>query len=102
MRQIEQVVSEDRLTLEQVETIAAEAATQCYDHSFRPALRDRHLGSDRVVLVQNARSVTYRDAGHLTRVGENGSPGDRAWAWRQKAREARVIQGQDLVFCGFR
>ena len=98
MRQIEQVVVEDRLALEQVEAVAAEAAAQSHDHSFRPAFGDRHLGGDGVVLVQNAGSIADGNAGILTRVGENRFPGDRARSRRQEAREARVIQGEDLVF----
>ncbi len=76
--QIEEVVNEDRLAFEQVETVAAEAAAHSRDHSLRAALRDRHLGGDGVVLVQNAGSIADGNVGILTRVGELRSPGGRA------------------------
>src|SRR5262245_10862613 len=96
--QIEEVVDKDRLTFEQVETVAAEAAAHCRDHSFRPGFRNRHLGGDRVVLVQKARSIAHWNAGIRTRVREDRSPGGRAWPRRNEAREDRVIQREDVVF----
>ena len=72
--QIEQVVDEDRLALEQVEAVAAEAAAQRHDHSLRAAFGNRHLGGDGVVLVQDARRIADGNAGILARVGENVRP----------------------------
>src|SRR6266849_10118709 len=78
MRQVEKIVIEDRLAFEQVEAVAAEAAAQSHDHSFRPALRDRHVGGDPIVPVQNAGSISDGNAGILTRVRKNSFSGDRA------------------------
>src|SRR5579862_7239127 len=52
--QIEEVVIEDRLAFEQVETVAAEAAAQRYNHSFRATLGNGDLRGDGVALIQNA------------------------------------------------
>src|SRR6266550_517426 len=49
--------------------------SQRHDHSFRSAFGDRHLSGDGVVLVQNAGSISDRNAGILTRVGKNRFPG---------------------------
>src|SRR5208337_5339029 len=78
--------------------VTAEVAAQSHDHSLRTAFGDRHLGGDGVVLVQNAGSISDWDAGILSRVSKNRSPGGSARFRRNEAREGRVIQGENLVF----
>src|ERR1700674_4856847 len=90
--QIEHVVRKDRLAFEQVKGVSAETTAQRHDHSFGAPCRYRHVGRDRVILVQDARCIAERNAGVLTRIGENRSPGGRARARRHQARNDRVIQ----------
>ena len=80
-----EVVEKHRLALEQVEAVAAEAAAQGDEHSFGAALRDLHLGGDRVGLVQDARRIAGGQAGHLAGVGEDVPPGGRARPRRDEA-----------------
>src|SRR5271156_4306743 len=60
--QIEEVINEDRLAFEQVQTISAEDAAHGYDHPFRTAFRNSHFRSDGVVLVQEAWRIAHRNA----------------------------------------
>src|SRR6202022_2439334 len=95
--EIDQVVGKHQLALEQVETVSAEAAAKSCDHSLRTALRNGNLGSDGVILVENARGATVRNAGILPRIRENRSPGGRARPRRHSAGQDRVVQRQHLV-----
>src|SRR5277367_4769906 len=85
MSQIEQVVIKNRLPLQQIEAVAAEASAQSHDHSFRTPLWNRDLGGDGVVLVQDAGRVAHRNVGVRSRISENGPARDRARPWRQQA-----------------
>ena len=51
--QTEEVVGEDRLALEQVETIAPEAPAKRVEHSFGTARGNFHLGGDGVGLAES-------------------------------------------------
>src|SRR5262245_56980666 len=108
-----EVVGEHWLALEQVEAIATEAAADGNDHPFAGVLRaarkphgtaraarNVYLGGDRIRPVQDARCVALGQTGHLARIGEDGSPGGRARAWRQDALQDGVVEGEHVVFRG--
>src|SRR5262249_19517451 len=69
--QTDEIVEKYRFSFKEVQTVAAETATQCYEHSLAAALRNVHLGSDGVGLVQNASRIALRQTGNFTRVAEN-------------------------------
>ena len=53
----QEIVGEHRLALEQIEAVAAEAATVGDDHPLAAALRDLDLGGDGVGLAEDVRCV---------------------------------------------
>src|SRR5271163_2547074 len=86
-RHVEQVVSENRFSLQQIKAVAAETSTQSDQHSLSTALRYFHFGGYGVRLVQNAGGITDGWPGYLARVIEYGSPGGRARTRRDNARQ---------------
>src|SRR5207244_12300416 len=95
--EMEQVIDEDWFAFEPVEGVSAKATAKSHDHSLGAAFRNGDLGSDRVILIEDARSATVRNAGVLTRKCENGSAGGRTRSRRDEAGQNRIVQRQDLV-----
>src|SRR5262249_50127340 len=101
------------LAPEQVEAIATEAAADGNDHPFAGVLRaarkphggaratrNVYVSGDRIRPVQDARRIALGQTGHLARIGEDGSPGGRARAWRQDALQDRVVEGEHVILRG--
>ena len=102
--EVEQVVDENRFaaadarnTLAQKKPVAAEASAFGDDHAFRAALRNLDFGSDRVGLVEDARSGAGRHAGQLTRIIEGRLPCRKARARCIPSQERRVVERQHVV-----
>src|SRR5262249_15576955 len=95
--QVDEVPEENRLTLQQIEAVAAETTTLSDQHTFGAALRNLDLGLEVVRGVEERRRVAVRRARERLRPGEDVATGGDARLRNDEALPHRRVERQHLV-----